>query len=280
MTDSSATFDVSVFLWSLRLDRVEPSQRDAWWDWLAEDEQQRAEKFRFERHRQAFVTGRVFLRGVLARHLGASPADIRFRQQSLGKPELQAPVVPWQFNFSRSGNVAVCGLTSQRRIGVDVEQVRTLTDLESLARTIYDDADQRQWQMLPDCRRTDTFFRSWARKEALGKADGSGISEGAKNLRVPLQPLATGHCHVICQAASGGSPVTWCLSDWHADSTVAASLVVETRCHETWLGYDDQSVRLDELRPAAGVPLPAGLASLVQGTRRIFRVSRSPESAS
>ena len=58
-------------------------------------------------------------------------------------------------------------------IGLDVEQVRGLTDLAAMAGHVHSPAELAR-DGTPD---QDAFFRAWTRKEALLKATGEGLAE-------------------------------------------------------------------------------------------------------
>jgi len=60
-------------------------------------------------------------------------------------------------------------------IGVDVELVRELDDLLSVADGHFSAAERRALRALPAAERHTGFFRCWTRKEALVKALGEGL---------------------------------------------------------------------------------------------------------
>ena len=55
---------------------------------LSVDERKRAEKFRFDRHRERFIVQRGMLREILSGYLDMPPKEIRFARRSGGKPAL------------------------------------------------------------------------------------------------------------------------------------------------------------------------------------------------
>src|SRR5437660_4664803 len=56
---------------------------------LSIDEQQRANRFIFDKHRDRFIAGRAILRKILSAYLSVEPQEICFRYQPNGKPELR-----------------------------------------------------------------------------------------------------------------------------------------------------------------------------------------------
>src|SRR5690606_29615680 len=101
------------------------------------------------------------------------PREIRFTVSELGK--LSLPGGP-SFNISHSGNFILVALAPEGRLGVDVEAVRPLRDLLGLARTSFAYDELCTVATLPDAHRLRPFFRIWARKEAVLKALGLGLT--------------------------------------------------------------------------------------------------------
>jgi Phosphopantetheinyl transferase len=61
---------------------------------------------------------------------------VRFRTLAYGKPAVDGDTVI-RFNLSHSGDLALCAITGEREIGVDIEQIRPDLDWESLARRFF-----------------------------------------------------------------------------------------------------------------------------------------------
>ena len=238
----------TVFLWSINLDAVEV-QVNEFASCLAADERERAARFRFEKDRLRFMVGRGFLRNVLARYLKRPPDEVRFHEQPNGKPGIANPNdnSNWQFNYSRSGDLAVCGIVQGRRIGVDIERHREIPDMESVARSILDERDRETWNAVPNTGRIESFYRIWTRKEARVKADGSGISAGVRQIHVPAEPFCVGQGRMIDEGESL-QIVRWCLSDWNVARDTSASVAVETRSQQTTVRYSDNVGSVSEGR--------------------------------
>ena len=93
---------------------------------------------------------------------------------------------PWSpgvsFNVSHSGTLGVIALAEgDRRIGVDVEQVRADTDVRALARRFF-----HPDEAAAIAGRRDAFFRCWTRKEAVVKALGRGLSHPLDSFAVDV----------------------------------------------------------------------------------------------
>ncbi|MET4225802.1 4'-phosphopantetheinyl transferase family protein [Oerskovia enterophila] len=162
--------------------------------WLSPDEALRAAAFRHEEDRQRFVTGRALVRAALGERLGVSPTEVAIR---LGPRDAVAPGRPSvegapSFSIAHAGRwvlVAVVGTVTGSRgvagdaatdgdlglaagvdVGVDVESTAPardhLTDL--LDAVPPGERPTGGWDAA-------SFTRSWARREAVLKAVGTGL---------------------------------------------------------------------------------------------------------
>ena len=148
---------------------------DRYWEILSTQERERADKFRFERHRRRFVAGRGELRRLLSRYLGLSPREVALGYGSDGKPfcTIQPPERSICFNLSHSENAAALAISSGFEVGIDVENIRPIE--EGMPLEVFSIQERAQFTALPDAERQEVFFESWARKEACLKALGTGF---------------------------------------------------------------------------------------------------------
>jgi 4'-phosphopantetheinyl transferase len=176
-----------VHVWRIRLDR--PADEVArLHETLAADERARAARFHFAEHRRRFTVARGRLRAVLAGYLGCRPEQVGFRYGPHGKPELAADAGELRFNLAHSDEGALLGVTRGRDVGVDLERVRTVKDLEQLARRYFAAAEVADLEALPAAERAWAFFRCWTGKEAYIKAIGLGLACPLESFRVALRP--------------------------------------------------------------------------------------------
>jgi 4'-phosphopantetheinyl transferase len=153
---------------------------------LDADERVRAERFAFERVRRQFIVGRGMLRRVLARYLDVDPRDVRFHYGNHGKPRLPESGVA--FNLTHSEGRALLGVTGAGEVGVDLECVRRMTDLEGIARRFFAPGEVAALTTLEESLRELAFFHCWTRKEAFIKALGDGLSYPLDQFAVTLHP--------------------------------------------------------------------------------------------
>ncbi len=140
---------------------------------LSIDERDRADRFKFEHHRQRFVAGRGILRSILAQYLNTNPQDLKFSYQPQGKPFLDQSL---QFNLAHSEDLALIAVTLDRPVGIDVEAIRAIENLEALAQRFFTSTEYEAICQTQIEARSRLFFRYWTCKEAILKATGAGLS--------------------------------------------------------------------------------------------------------
>src|SRR2546421_11116391 len=76
---------------------------------LSSEEQERADRFRFEKDQIQYTAGRAFLRRILSRYLQVPPKELRFRYNGYGKPYLADEFASskLQFNVAHSRGLAL-----------------------------------------------------------------------------------------------------------------------------------------------------------------------------
>ena len=141
---------------------------------LSDDEQARARRFVFDIHRRRFVAGRAALRARLAERLGRAAGSLRFEYGPVGKPAL-AGGDTLRFNVSHSDRYALLAMGERAEVGVDIERIRPLSDMNALAERVFSGAERAALAEVPGDRKADAFFAGWTRKEAYIKARGDGI---------------------------------------------------------------------------------------------------------
>lgn len=178
-----------IHVWLIHLDRptreVERLVR-----LLAADEQQRAARFVTATLKNRFIVGRGCLREIVSYYLGCPPVALPIGYGLHGKPEL--PGTALQFNLSHSEGLALCAISGQRRVGIDLECERSIADLEQLARQYFSACEYTRLVDLPPEQRSQCFLEGWTAREAYLKATGEGLAglEGLRQLALdPNRPV-------------------------------------------------------------------------------------------
>src|SRR5579872_6085667 len=162
---------------------------------LSAREADRCARFYQTPHRRAYAISHGVLRQLLGRYLGMAPEQIEFQYGRADKPELANASADLAFNMSHSGDLAVYAFARQCQLGVDVEHVRPLPDLELVAARFFGPEERSDLLALDGQERTHAFFRCWTRKEAFIKATGDGLSMRLDHFRVSLAPRQAALIH-------------------------------------------------------------------------------------
>jgi 4'-phosphopantetheinyl transferase len=158
---------------------------------LAPDEWERAWRFRFEQHRRRYLVGRGALRALLGGYLGIAPREVTFTYGPRGKPFLAGPPATasgLSFNLSNSHELALVGFLRGPEIGVDVEFLKPMPDLEQISERFFSESERVALRRLPAPQKPEGFFNCWTRKEAYLKAVGEGLAAPLDSFDVTLAP--------------------------------------------------------------------------------------------
>jgi len=159
-------------VWAVRLDLPDTAAQRAL---LGPDELERASAFRFAHDARRFVARRAFVRVVLGGYPDLAPAAVRFEVAAHGKPAVASAPGSLDWNLSHPGELAVVVVARGAEVGVDVEEVRPLARLNSVARLVCSPTERDALRALPAPARAAAFLQLWTREEALVKASGAGL---------------------------------------------------------------------------------------------------------
>lgn len=160
----------------------------AWADCLSDAEQGQAARFRFTEDRWSYRAAHAGLRLLLGRLLGEAPRDIAFHTLPGGKPMLcpmrytPRRAAALQFSISHSRGLVAIALSGSP-VGIDVERVRPLADMEQLVARFMAPETLAAFRAEPDAQASMAlFYRHWTLGEAMVKATGKGIGQGFGDL--------------------------------------------------------------------------------------------------
>jgi 4'-phosphopantetheinyl transferase len=193
--------------------------------WLAADERDKMERFRFERDRRRYLVCRGLLRSLLGRYLDLAPQELRFETTAAGKPHLTVGQEQLQFNLAHSGEYVLIAIADGRAVGIDVEEVRDDFDAGQVAANFFSLNEQRDLAALTGPLQIDAFFECWTRKEAYVKARGEGLSMPLDQFDVSLQPGAP--ARLLATRPDSAEARRWQLSALDVAGGYKAALAVE-----------------------------------------------------
>lgn len=171
-------------IWSISLDSNEKF-RDACLNALGEKGRERINYFKFKQVQESYIISQGGLRLLLSHYLNIPADKIQIGKLSKGKPySIDNPKL--RFNMSNSGRRVVYAFSMDEEIGIDLERLRELSDLDELIEKNYNSYERDYINKLPE-QRSYRFFKFWTIKEAYLKAIGVGMRIPPDNLVFSIQ---------------------------------------------------------------------------------------------
>ncbi|MBO0862855.1 MAG: 4'-phosphopantetheinyl transferase superfamily protein, partial [Chloracidobacterium sp.] len=195
---------------------------------LSRDECHRAERFHRPADRRRFIAGRGILRKIISTYLALAPDKVRFAYNKYGKPFISDDHNrgALSFNLSHSNGMALYAIASERRVGIDVENMREDFATLEVAERFFSKDECEAWKAVPRDQRTKAFFNCWSRKESYIKAIGMGVSYPLDEFTVSLTPdVAPALLKVDADATEASR---WNMYELDAGEGYAAALIVES----------------------------------------------------
>ncbi len=186
---------------------------------LPEQEISRSEHFKFEQGKESYLVSQGGLRILLSAYLGLEPELVGIGRRSKGKPYLTEHP-EFHFNISNSGKWAVYGFSRSGEIGVDLECVRHLQDMDELIRQSFTEKEAGYITRI-DSEKSRRFFKFWTVKEAYLKAVGEGM-------RIPPEGLELNVNNGVFKLESVRGVQEhqdWIFSDFEADEEHLGTIV-------------------------------------------------------
>jgi 4'-phosphopantetheinyl transferase len=160
--------------------------------------------------------------------LHCPPGDICFAENEFGKPFLERTSVErvLEFNLSHAGGLVLVAVCRGRRIGIDIEEIRSSDDISAIAESYFTPRECAFVLGQHRSARERTFLRCWTRKEAYLKGLGKGLS-------IPLNSfdtlISSGQPVGILESGPGSSDgATWQLADLDLYEGYVAAVAVES----------------------------------------------------
>jgi phosphopantetheinyl transferase len=148
---------------------------------LDEDERMRCAALRFGDDRRAYAASHALLRAVVGVFVAREPRALRFeiRPSQFGPLRLAPETLraaPPAVSLSHAGRFAAVAVGEPRTIGIDVEPLRALDELELIPATICAPTELRALESVPREARARAILTIWTAKEAALKALGVGFA--------------------------------------------------------------------------------------------------------
>jgi 4'-phosphopantetheinyl transferase len=190
---------------------------------LSENEIFRSEQFAFMERREDFIISRGIMRKILGRYLEMAPEQIEFKIDPTGKPYL--PGSRYQFNSSHSNDIFLIGITMENPIGVDVQHIYPISNIDLLIKRFFNTHEQEIMNSFQEEDILDMFFTIWTAKEAYLKGTGEGLRRSISSFSICRKE--NGLLSFSPQKGRESAPITWNIHHLHLDPAYKAALAVK-----------------------------------------------------
>ncbi len=146
---------------------------------LPDEEIARAGRYAQAYDKRRFMGARIALKKLLSMYQSTPASEIALFYEARGKPFVRsgAGASRLEFSLAHSGNLALYAFTLNSSIGVDIEAVRDIEEIDFLARTILSAEEYTAFCTNSVIDRTELFYRYWTCKEAVIKLRDGTLQE-------------------------------------------------------------------------------------------------------
>jgi 4'-phosphopantetheinyl transferase len=164
---------------------------------LSDDERERWQRFKFEKHRREYLATHALARIALSHHSGVPANGLRFQFNEYGKPSID-PECGLRFNLSNSLGLVVCLISEGAEVGVDVESRARSASIAEVGPRMFSLPEREQLENLCEDDKPGRALLLWTLKEAYIKARGMGLAlplnrfsflfQGANSVSLEIDP--------------------------------------------------------------------------------------------
>lgn len=169
-------------------------------------------------------SSRATVAALVAKRLGFDAGEVRIAADALGKPRIVHPkrASAIDFSVSHCGSRCIAAVSEGGAVGIDLEFVRPIGDLDRIAQLYFTPAEARSIATARGPWKTRVFFGCWTAKEAYTKALATGLSTAPDSFALPAAPAGAPS---VCWTTVGGRAWTlWRFEPWpgYSAAVVAA----------------------------------------------------------
>jgi 4'-phosphopantetheinyl transferase len=152
---------------------------------LSHEEKKKASYYKFELEQHRYIVTQAVIRILISAYLDLEPGEILLDARKKGKPYIiNQPSL--FFNISNSHDVCVYAFSRDNEVGIDIEKIRDLPDLDLLIEKNLTSREKTCILKDPDTK-LSRFFQFWTFKESYLKAIGEGMRLTPDNLEFSLE---------------------------------------------------------------------------------------------
>ncbi len=184
MENFPSLYPGELHLWHVS-SNITPARLVEYKNTLSEKELTKVHLFEFEQARDSYVISQGALRMLLSGYIGIPSKLVKIGRRMKGKPySIDDPGL--YFNMSNSGKLVTIAFSRDTELGIDIEQIRLLPDLDEM---IIRNFTSREVSFIngKSEERTTRFFRFWTIKESYLKLIGEGMRLTPDNLEFSIE---------------------------------------------------------------------------------------------
>lgn len=189
---------------------------------LSEGERSRIDWFTFPQVQKNYIISQGVLRSILAGYLNIEPLQVQLSKHVKGKPFVTNDSSLF-FNLSNSGKKAVFSFSRDNEVGIDLEMIRALPDLEELIQKNFSQKEIDYISKVSE-EKLKRFFLFWTIKESYLKAIGEGMRLTPDNLEFSIE-----NDTIKFLGAKGfDDPTDWLFKRFELDNDYIGTLVYQS----------------------------------------------------
>jgi 4'-phosphopantetheinyl transferase len=217
----------SVHVWRASLALPAAAQRRCE-DILSAGEKEQCRRYVRSTDRARCAAARGSLRIVLANYLHGDPRFLSLATGANGKPFLDSSMdAGIQFNVSHADDRALISVTRGIRVGIDIERIRKVRDMDSILDSFFSEQEQGYLRSRKSEERTRAFFVLWTRREAAAKAMGLDLFDFFARFALPPSDRDESGIRVALAQDAPDGTADWWIRDLSLSRGYAGALCVE-----------------------------------------------------
>jgi 4'-phosphopantetheinyl transferase len=170
----------AVHVWCLDTERLNDAEVVSASALLSSEEGSRHRQLQIPEDRRDFAAAHALLRQSLSLYSDVSAKNWRFEVTSSGKPlilqEKSQKQESLSFSLSHTRGLVACAIGLQTAVGVDVERLGRIVDIDSIAPLCLSSSELDALKGFSGPESQTRFLELWVLKEAFIKATGKGLS--------------------------------------------------------------------------------------------------------
>lgn len=188
---------------------------------LDPEEAVRWKRYHRQESQDLFLVAHVTTRFVLSQYGSTAPNGWAFGRSEHGRPFVLDGPADLGFNISHTDGMAVVLIHGEHDAGVDVESPWRSTDIMSVSKRVFTDAERSALLELPAEQQAARFYQLWTLKESFIKAKGKGFAMPLSKFGFDIDDQ--GSIEFSCDPSLDPDPSAWSYSTvWPAGGHVVS----------------------------------------------------------